>query len=234
MKCTLQRGNVTLEYEFAPKRVKNINLRVRGDGSVTVSAPRWVGKAQVEAFLLERWEWLQAAQNRTKDRAQPEFIWRQGEVFHLLGQPVVVEHQTGGKAEAQLQNGILTLVVPDAAKAAAVGERWYDAFCRGELARLEETAWHKFAAKGTAKPTLRLRWMTSRWGSCISKQGKITLNKRLFSLPTELAEYVLLHEYCHLLHADHQAGFYALLEEFAPNRKQLDQELKSGKYRFVR
>lgn len=234
MKRTLQRGNLTLEYEFTPKRVKNINLRVRGDGSVAVSAPRWVGKAQVEAFLLERWDWLQAAQNRTKQRQQPDFGWRQGEVFHLLGQPVVVEHQTGAKATVLLQNDVLTMTLPDAAKAAAVGERWYDAFCRGELARLEERAWAKFAAKGTAKPSLRLRWMTSRWGSCISKQGKITLNKRLFSLPAELAEYVLLHEYCHLLHADHQAGFYALLEEFAPNRKQLDQELKSGKYRFVR
>ena len=77
MKRTLQRGNLTLEYEFTPKRVKNINLRVRGDGSVAVSAPRWVGKAQVEAFLLERWDWLQAAQNRTKQRQQTDFGWRQ-------------------------------------------------------------------------------------------------------------------------------------------------------------
>ena len=27
MKRTLQRGNLTLEYEFTPKRVKNINVR---------------------------------------------------------------------------------------------------------------------------------------------------------------------------------------------------------------
>ena len=76
--------------------------------------------------------------------------------------------------------------------------------------------------------------MTSRWGSCSSKSGVITLNKRLFSLPAGLAEYVLLHEYCHLLHPDHQRGFYTLLEEFVPHRKQLDKQLKSGVFRFVR
>jgi predicted metal-dependent hydrolase len=234
MKRTLHHGGITLEYEFAPKRVKNINLRVRSDGSVSVSAPRWVSKEQVEAFLLQRWEWLQAAQNRAAESAQPVFNWRQGEWFHLLGEAVCVAHSHGPKAAATLQNGTLTLTLPHPDKAAAVGEKWYDAFCRGELARLEEAAWRRFAAKGTAKPTLRLRWMTSRWGSCMPKQGNITLNKRLFSLPRHLAEYVLLHEYCHLLHADHQAEFYALLGEFAPNRKQLDQELKSGKYRFIR
>ena len=29
----------TLEYEFSRKRVKNLNLRVRSDGTVAVSAP---------------------------------------------------------------------------------------------------------------------------------------------------------------------------------------------------
>jgi predicted metal-dependent hydrolase len=234
MKRSLTHQGITLEYEFTPKRVKNINLRVRPDGSVALSAPRWVTKAQVEDFILGRWDWLMAAQSRSLQRCTPTFGWQQGESFHLLGQPVTVTRQAGKTPAAVLQQNLLLLSLPDPANAAAVGERWYDAFCREQLVLLEEKAWQRFCVKGTAKPTLRLRWMTSRWGSCMPKQGNITLNKRLFSLPRHLAEYVLLHEYCHLLHADHQAEFYALLGEFAPNRKQLDQELKSGKYRFIR
>ena len=223
----------TLEYEFTPKRVKNMNLRVRSDGSVAVSAPRWVTKGQVEDFLRARWDWLTAAREGAESRALPAFGWQPGEQFHLLGRPVTVEHRKGPKA-ACLQGDTLVLTLPDPQQAEAVGLEWYEAFCRERLPLLEQAAWERFRVKWTAKPTLRLRWMTSRWGSCVSQKGIITLNKRLFSLPVQLAEYVLLHEYCHLLHPDHQQGFYALLEEFVPHRKQLDKQLKSGKFRFVR
>lgn len=234
MKRTITHQGITLEYQFTPKRVKNINLRVRADQSVAVSAPRWVTKGQVEEFLLARWNWLLAARERSLGHNMPPLGWQQDETFHLLGQVVTVSHQVGSPAVACLQGNTLLLTLPDPAKAAAVGERWYDNFCREQLALLEEKVWQRFCVKGTIRPTLRLRWMTSRWGSCVSQKGIITLNKRLFSLPVQLAEYVLLHEYCHLLHPDHQQGFYALLEEFVPHRKQLDKQLKSGKFRFVR
>ena len=38
-----------VRYEFKRKRVKNINLRVRADGSVAVSAPLGAPLAQVDA-----------------------------------------------------------------------------------------------------------------------------------------------------------------------------------------
>ena len=41
----------TLEYEFSRKRVKNLNLRVRSDGTVAVSAPLRMPMEQVESFL---------------------------------------------------------------------------------------------------------------------------------------------------------------------------------------
>lgn len=234
MKRTITHRGFTLDYEFTPKRVKNINLRVRPDGSVTLSAPRWVTKGQVEEFIVARWDWLMAVRQRNVQHSSPAFGWQPGESFHLLGKAVTVQHRTGSPSSARLQDDILLLTLPDPAKGAAVGERWYDAFCRQQLKLLEEEVWQRFCVKGTVRPTLRLRWMTSRWGSCISQKGTITLNKRLFSLPAHLAEYVLLHECCHLVHPDHQQGFYALLEEFVPHRKQLDKQLKSGSFRFVR
>ncbi|MBR5559565.1 MAG: M48 family metallopeptidase [Oscillospiraceae bacterium] len=234
MKRTINHHGISLEYEFTPKPVKNINLRVRSDGSVAVSAPRWVTKGQVEEFLLARWDWLIKTRAGNLGNNMPQFGWQDGETFHLLGQPITVKHQSGSKNAAQLQENILRLTLDTPNSAQKVGEKWYDTFCVQQTALLEERVWSRFRSMGTERPTLRLRWMTSRWGSCMSKQGVITLNKRLFSLPPHLAEYVLLHEYCHLLHPDHQSGFYSLLEEFVPHRKQLDKQLKSGAYRFVR
>ena len=50
----------------------------------------------------------------------------------------------------------------------------------------------------------------TNWGSCSSK-GNINLNLNLLRLPEHLADYVILHELCHLREPNHGPGFHALL-----------------------
>ena len=61
-----------VRYEFKRKRVKNINLRVRADGSVAVSAPLGAPLAQVEAFVAGRARWIEAARVRALARGEEE------------------------------------------------------------------------------------------------------------------------------------------------------------------
>ena len=70
--------------------------------------------------------------------------------------------------------------------------------------------------------------MRSQWGSC-SLSGRISLNTHLVKTPPRLAEYVVLHELCHLRHHDHSPRFYALMERYMPDwrvrRSELDRYL---------
>lgn len=61
-----------VRYEFKRKRVKNINLRVRADGSVAVSAPLGAPRAQVDAFVAGRARWIEAARVRALARGEEE------------------------------------------------------------------------------------------------------------------------------------------------------------------
>jgi len=61
-----------VRYEFKRKRVKNINLRVRADGSVAVSAPLGASLAQVDAFVAGRARWIEAARVRALARGEEE------------------------------------------------------------------------------------------------------------------------------------------------------------------
>lgn len=61
-----------VRYEFKRKRVKNINLRVRADGSVAVSAPLGAPLAQVDAFVAGRARWIEAARVRALARGEEE------------------------------------------------------------------------------------------------------------------------------------------------------------------
>jgi len=66
----------------------------------------------------------------------------------------------------------------------------------------------------------------SNWGSC-SSLGNINLNLRLVTLPTELADYVMLHELCHLRYMNHGPQFHALLETVCPGHRELARRLRA-------
>ena len=76
-------------------------------------------------------------------------------------------------------------------------------------------------------PTLRLRYMTSRWGSCIPVKEIITMNTRLLLGPTEFAHYVMVHEFAHFIEANHSSRFYKVMSDVLPNWQQMKMEMKA-------
>ena len=61
-----------IDYTLTQKPVKNINLRVRRDGTVCVSAHRRVPLTDVDAFVREKAAWIEAARRRAAEREAPE------------------------------------------------------------------------------------------------------------------------------------------------------------------
>lgn len=57
-----------LSYELERKAVGNINLRVRSDGSIYVSAPLRTPQESIESFLIAREKWILRALERVTDR----------------------------------------------------------------------------------------------------------------------------------------------------------------------
>lgn len=66
----------------------------------------------------------------------------------------------------------------------------------------------------------------SRWGSC-SKLGNLNFSYKLALLPKALADYVVVHELCHLAELNHSPNFWDLVGEALPNYKHLRSELKN-------
>nr|HPK30406.1 M48 family metallopeptidase [Bacteroidales bacterium] len=66
----------------------------------------------------------------------------------------------------------------------------------------------------------------TNWGSC-SKSGNISLNIHLMRLTPELADFVIVHELCHLIHKNHGPQFHALLNSLCNGReRELNRLLK--------
>ena len=70
-----------------------------------------------------------------------------------------------------------------------------------------------------------IRNQRSRWGSCSSKRN-LNFNYKITLLPSHLADYVIIHELCHLKVFNHSQTFWDLVAEKAPNYLELVSELK--------
>lgn len=84
----------------------------------------------------------------------------------------------------------------------------------------------KFQHRVPKLPTLKIRRMKARWGSCSSK-GVITLNQKLIHMDETLIDYVIVHELCHLIEHNHSKAYYALLTQMMPDWAERRQELNA-------
>ena len=80
---------------------------------------------------------------------------------------------------------------------------------------------------GVRAGKIAYRNMTSRWGSCNPKTGRICLNIQLAKYPPECLEYVVVHELCHLLERGHGPRFKALMDTFLPDWRKRRAKLRS-------
>lgn len=171
------------------------------DGTFTLTIPAAVSDYQMKKFLTAQTDWMTA---RLSERGwQPSYA--AGE-RHLLW----------GRYEP-LGGGVLP-----------VGEKELRALYARELIKeLERILPEQERRMGVKVDRITLKEMTSRWGSCQPQTSRISLNLRLAQLPREYTVYVLLHEMCHLLHADHSAAFYEELTKVCPNAMALREKIKS-------
>ncbi len=224
----LLRGR-TVTYELTRKSVKNINLRVRRDGSVAVSAPRSVSLASVEAFLREKQDWLLLALLRTAARspAMPERL-ADGTAIQLFGVQKTLCFVPGPRNSAAVSGNALMVSLSrpdDPALRQRVLTAWLRDRCREAVLACCRAHYPRFAALGVAPPTVRFRSMKTRWGSCQPAKGVLTFNYALVHASPACIEYVVLHEFTHFLHPDHSAAFYACLSGYLPDWKQRREEL---------
>jgi len=85
----------------------------------------------------------------------------------------------------------------------------------------------KFFAKvyGLEYKKISIRSQKSRWGSC-SAAGNLSFNYKIVALPSETADYIIVHEICHLAEMNHSKKFWDLVAQTVPNHQELRKQLR--------
>ena len=218
-------------YEQRRARRKSIGFIVGSDGLV-VSAPRWVGRADVEAALQEKARWilakLQEQDERARRLAQAKVEWRDGTTIPFLGETVIVVLDPRSTAAVlhtapDTLPGVPRLTLHVGLPQSAAPQQIRDAvqsWLQRQAKRIFEERCRHFAAQlGVRVTRLSLSSATTRWGSA-GADGAVRLHWRLvhFAMPT--IDYVVAHELAHLREMNHSAAFWEVVRSVVPNYEQ--------------
>ncbi len=203
---------------------RNLRLSIRPDGSVRVGIPHWAPYSAGVAFAVKRKGWI----NSHLAASQPMLLadgQRIGKSYRLSFR----NSSTVGRTRTRVAANLISITSPHHPASQPV-QRAAQTACERALKReAEELLTRRLsrlsAAHGLAYDRLKIKRLTSRWGSC-SDRKLITLNYYLVQLPWHLIDYVIIHELAHTKHLNHSPQFWQLVAEILPDAKQLRREIK--------
>lgn len=202
------------------RRQKNMYLTVRPDGTLRVSCPTGTSDAEIGRFVSAQSRWLRkrlAAVSQMRDEQAKN---NAGETAALWGRtlPLTVAH--GRPYGARLNGGGILLNTP---QNSADDERneLLRSFLRAQLnAAIPPLLARWQPALGVRASSWRVRDMTTRWGSCNTRTGRLCFNLRLAAKDPRCLEYVVVHELSHLIVASHSPAFWNCVARCLPDWRQ--------------
>ena len=224
-------------YQLERKKVKNLNLRVRKDGSVFVSANDRVPCKEIDLFIQSKASYILKAIDHFHEMEQYKPQPKQyvsGETFYIQGRGLRLQ-VSQAKKDTISSDGVYIFLetkdINDVEKKRRLVTHFLDQECKTVFNEVMGDLYPLVKKYGIEKPILRIRDMETRWGSCLTKKRIITLNKRLLESPRNCIEYVVMHELCHLIHPNHSKQFYSFLTMLMPDWKERKDYLdKSAAY----
>ena len=79
---------------------------------------------------------------------------------------------------------------------------------------------------------IAIKNQSTRWGSC-SSLGNLNFNYKIIYLRPELADYLIVHELCHLGELNHSKRFWALVSKTMPKYVNINKELKRTPVKII-
>lgn len=225
-----QRERLTVVYKgkdipvlLTRKQVKNINLRIKSDLTVAISAARGVPLKLIEELVRKKGAWILKHFDRyaRRQKSTHDLTNQGGEKLKYLGQTYNLTVQPALQQEEVLFDSENIYLFVRSGCSRGYREKLIESWYRGKAGLIFNQSLEKIYplldGLSVTKPELKIRQMKTRWGSCSIRKQRITLNLELIKMPPSSVDYVVLHELVHFVHQNHSKAFYDCLNGLMPD-----------------
>lgn len=241
--------------ELRKKRMKNLRLRADpNQRKVKVSAPLTASLKDIAQFISKNADWLAGQCHSAQAQEKPLVPLSQctairffdtgyAIAFSSIRSPRLVYAAEENVMPDAAKNDVLTascnlqhkfpaLELPNSFMSASAEQQIgrnaaLTALAKEHVAERCALLLERYCRKmGRGVPSLTIRSMRTRWGSCRYEKNRITIALELIQYPLFCLEYVIVHELCHFLEASHNQRFWGLVGDFYPAYESAERRLK--------
>jgi predicted metal-dependent hydrolase len=204
-------------------RAKMVRLTISREKGLMVTIPRGFRVDLLPDILAQKQDWIDKTIqkiNQTPAAPKPPALPSQMDLQSVREKWSIVYRTKEGRNASLQQYASHVLVVEGRLTNKSAIRRLLKEWLHQQAERILPDWLERVSYKTGLKYTdISIRDQKTRWGSC-SAQKSISLNQKLVLLPSELVDYILVHELCHTVQMSHSRKFWVLVEQVMPDYKQ--------------
>jgi predicted metal-dependent hydrolase len=209
------------------RKANRISIRIK-ESEVLLVIPSKLQTEEGIHFLQSKYDWVLShlKQNKT-------VIFDENTVFRTITFELKIEKSSFSAFHFKLTSGLLTVSCPHhldirSEQSQTIIRTGIERAMQMEAKRILPKRLMLLAEKyHFSYSDVSIRSSKTRWGSCSSSRN-ISLSYFLLTLPSDLIDYVLLHELCHTKEMNHSVRFWKLMDAVTNNcSKELRAKLKN-------
>jgi hypothetical protein len=226
--------NITYTVKRSRKRKRTISLQISDKSELVIAAPYFTPMSEINRFVREKQNWIQKTiQKRKADSIKnkaKEYI--NGEMFYYLGEsfPLEVFFEQNERKGLVFWGNRFYLNTGDATENGIFYfVSWYKKKANQHLRQRVDFFSHEFNLRAKK---VKITSAEKRWGSC-SADDNLSFSFRLMMAPSDIIDYVIVHELMHIKEKNHSAAFWKLIEAVMPEYKIHRRWLKENNHKFT-
>ena len=233
MKTSIEYDGVRIPIKIKRERRNSIRYSISGK-SVNLLMPRHLSVQELENEVHKVKDWCRAEFHKDPKLLNRfrVIVYTHGEYIRVYGKDfriLIFEENRNNLAGRITKGHDVHIRVPrDAAehpKNEAIGKllsRVFSSLFHKDI--LERVMYYNNTYFNEQIDNVRLKNNQSNWGSCSSKRN-INLSSRLLFAPTEVLDYVIVHELAHLKEMNHSPAFWKIVRDVMPDYKEKEKWL---------
>ncbi len=229
-------GSLGFGYWISLSRRRSMSMRVDG-GQVSVGAPLRTSLKQIREWVESKQAWVRKkiAEQSLQLAEVPKRRYCEGESWPYLGEERILRLALGPRANCFGDEAHVTLVMsrrskkPQEEQAAELMSLWYRQQAQVYLEKQSALFSEQLGVRVTQ---VKLRLTRSKWGHC-TPQGVLQFNWLIMQAPKSVVDYLVAHEVSHLVHLNHSAAFWRVVESICPDYQAAERWLKNNGHKLV-
>ena len=191
------------------------------EGRLTVRVPQDFRPDKIKRFIEDNLGWIDKNLELSAKQSGLPVTFEDGEEIRLLGQPLTITAVKSDKYfKPEIDDGRLLVAVCDDSSREYMIRQVQTFIVMLANAEITESMKRLTKAMELYPRKITVKDMSASWGRC-SSGGNISINYKVVTYSKAHIDYVCIHELCHLVHMDHSAEFWALVEKYCPEWRSL-------------